>query len=151
MPMSELPAVAELLPHGPEALCLDAATLYVPGERAAARLGVRPGLWLYDEALGGIPAWAGVEIMAQALGVYVGMDARGQGRGPRVGYLIGLRGFSAARPLLENGLELEVTAECLYSEQEGIGHFDCRIIAVGVEFARANLVVWRPPPGEAPP
>ncbi len=151
MPAAELPPVAALLPHGAEALCLDAVTVYVPGARAAARLAVRSGLWLYDETLGGIPAWAGIEIMAQALGVYVGMDARDKGRGPSIGYLIGLRHFEAARPLIADGLELDVTAECLYSEQNEIGHFDCRIFAMGEEFMRANLVVWRPPPGEARP
>lgn len=151
MPASDWPAIAELLPHGPEALCLDAATAYVPGARAMARLVVRPGLWLYDEDLGGIPVWAGIEIMAQTLGIYVGMDARAKGRRPSVGYLIGMRHFRAARSLLANGLELDVTADCLYSEQEGIGHFDCRILAAGVELARANLVVWRPAPGETPP
>ncbi|MGH8225697.1 MAG: 3-hydroxylacyl-ACP dehydratase [Gammaproteobacteria bacterium] len=147
--MSALPAVSDLLPHGPEALCLDKVVLYVPGERAAARLRVRPELLLYDESLGGIPAWAGVEIMAQALGVYVGMDARDEGLGPRVGYLIGVRHFHAARPLIENGLELLVEAECRYSEPYGLGRFDCRILADDEELARANLTVWRPPPQEA--
>jgi predicted hotdog family 3-hydroxylacyl-ACP dehydratase len=146
--MSDLPAVAELLPHGANALCLDAVTRYVPGARAAARLTVRANLWLYDEALGGIPGWASIEIMAQALGVYVGLDARDLDREPGVGYLIGLRDFKAARPLIERGLALTVEAECLYSEQRGLGHFDCRILAENEELARATLTVWRPGPGE---
>ncbi|MGH8273254.1 MAG: 3-hydroxylacyl-ACP dehydratase [Gammaproteobacteria bacterium] len=149
--MSELPAIAELLPHGPEALCLDAATVYVPGERSEARLHVRPDLWLYDDDLGGIPAWAGIEIMAQTLGVYVGMDARDAGSGPQVGYLIGVRHFRAAVPLIPNGMELRVEARRRYSEQYGLGRFDSRIFAEDKELVRANLTVWRPPPGEKVP
>lgn len=149
--MSELPAIAELLPHGPEALCLDAATAYIPGERSEARLRVRPGLWLYDETLDGIPAWAGIEIMAQTLGVYVGMDARDAGRGPRMGYLIGMRHFRASAPLIPNGTELRVEALRRYSEPHGLGRFDCRILVGNTELARATLTVWRPPPGETAP
>lgn len=148
---SALPAVSALLPHGPQALCLDELALYVPGERAAARLRVRPGHLLYDEALEGIPAWAGIEIMAQALGVYVGMDAREAGRGPRVGYLIGVRRFHASRPLIESGRDVLVEAECRYSEPYGLGRFDCRILDGDEELVRASLTVWRPPPEEALP
>lgn len=146
-----LPEVSDLLPHGPQALCLDAVTLYVPGARAAASMHVRPGLLLYDESLGGVPAWAGVEIMAQALGVYVGMDARDEGPGPRVGYLIGVRHFHASRSLIGNGTDVLVEAECRSSEPYGLGRFDCRILDGAEELVRASLTVWRPPPEEAAP
>ncbi|MGH7057683.1 MAG: hypothetical protein ACREFZ_07320, partial [Acetobacteraceae bacterium] len=75
----------------------------------------------------------------------VGMDARAAGRAPQVGYLIGVRRFRAARPLMENDLELKVQAECRNFEPEALGYFHCRIHAAGEELARANLTVWRPP------
>lgn len=140
-----LPPVSELLPHGPQALCLDTAIRYVPGERVAARLRVRPELPLYDEKSGGIPAWAAIEIMAQTVGVYVGLDARAQGRGPRVGYLIGVRRFRSEREVFAAGLELTVEADCRYSESAGLGSFDCRIRDRGETLATAALSVWRPP------
>lgn len=145
-----LPPISELLPHGPQALCLDAATRYVSGERVAARLRIRSGLPLYDEELGGIPAWAAIEIMAQTVGVYVGLDARAEGRGPRVGYLIGVRRFRSNREIFVAGLELAIEADCRYSESAGLGSFDCRILEEnGSTLATATLSVWRPPEKEA--
>ncbi|MGH8427309.1 MAG: hypothetical protein ACRES7_04910 [Gammaproteobacteria bacterium] len=140
-----MPAVAELLPHGAEALCLDALAEYVAGERVTARLAVRAGLPLYDEKLGGIPAWAGIEIMAQTAGLFVGMDAIAAGGIPRVGYLIGVRRFRARCGLYEAGLELVIEANSRCSESVGLGCFVCRIEAGSKPLASATISVWRPP------
>lgn len=151
--MNEFPAVNELLPHGPEALALDAVIAWELGARAAARLTVRPSLILYDDEIKGIPAWGGIEIMAQTLGVYAGLGAKLNAETAALssspGYLVGVRHFKAARALLEDGLELNITAQCEQCESWGLGTFACRIQHAEEELVSATLSVWRPRPKEA--
>jgi len=144
--MSAYPPVEELLPHGPEARCVDRIVDFVPGGALTAELDVRPGLVLYDARREGIPAWGGIEIMAQAAGLRQGLVARSRGAGrPRLGYLIGVREFRAAAPLLAHGKTLEIVAECRAADAGGLARFECRIRAHERECVSALLTVWRAP------
>ena len=144
--MSAWPPVRTLLPHGPEACAIDAIVDFVPGRHLLADLRVHPGLTLFDAERNGVPAWAGIEIMAQAAGLYLGLAGRAQGLGrPALGYLLGVRRFRARGELLAPGADLAVEALCQSAEADGIGRFDCRILEGGQERARALLTLWRPP------
>ncbi|MDN5864524.1 MAG: hypothetical protein L0I62_04825 [Gammaproteobacteria bacterium] len=147
--MNEFPAIAALLPHGPEALALDAVTAWEPGERATARLTVRPDLILYDEAIQGIPAWGSIEIMAQTLGVYAGLNAGSAEVKSSPGYLVGVRHFRVARAVLVKGLELDISAECRHCETWGLATFACRVRHAEEELVSAVLSVWRPRPPDS--
>jgi predicted hotdog family 3-hydroxylacyl-ACP dehydratase len=148
--MNEFPAIDQLLPHGRQAVALDAVTAWEAGRFARARLTVRPALVLYDNDAAGIPAWGGIEIMAQTLGIYAALESGCTGTRPPPGYLVGVRHFCATRAALEDGLELESEAECLHCERYGLANFDCRIRHADLTLVSARLSVWRPrPAGEA--
>lgn len=144
--MNKLHAIDRLLPHGPEALALNAVTDFEPGKRARARLKVTPALVLYDKELEGVPSWGGIEIMAQALGVYAALDGGCADKRPAPGYLVGVRRYRAARPLLENGLDLDIEAECCQCAAYGLAHFNCSINHDATPLVSAALSVWRPRP-----
>lgn len=142
------PPLETLLPHGDGARCLDAIVEHVPGEHLLARLRVRPSLVLYDEARSGIPGWAGIELMAQAGGLYVGLGGYAAGeRVPRAGYLVGVRRFRTKRETFGDGEELEVDAACVSAAPEGLGRFECRILTNGQTLASALLTLWAAPGG----
>lgn len=144
--MNAYPPVEELLPHGPEARCVDRIVDFVPDGALTAALDVRPELVLYDARRHGIPAWGGIEIMAQAAGLHQGLVARSRGAGrPHLGYLIGVREFRAAESLLAHGKTLEIVAECRAADAGGLARFDCRILWNGQERVSALLTVWRAP------
>jgi predicted hotdog family 3-hydroxylacyl-ACP dehydratase len=101
----------------------------------------------------GVPAWVGIEYMAQAVAAWSGARARGRGGSPRIGYLLGSRRYEAAVPVFEVGAELRVLAQCELTAENGLGMFDCRIEHGGRVVASGRLSVFEPPdnPEEASP
>jgi predicted hotdog family 3-hydroxylacyl-ACP dehydratase len=98
----------------------------------------------------GVPAWVGIEYMAQAVAAWSGAKARKVGGSPRIGYLLGCRRYEAAVPVFEAGAELVVHAQCELTAENGLGMFDCRIEQDGRVLANGRLSVFEPPqdPGE---
>ena len=93
----------------------------------------------------GVPAWVGIEYMAQAVAAWSGARARSGGGSPRIGYLLGSRRYEAAVPAFEIGAELEVFAQCELMGDNGLGMFDCRITQDGRVLASGRLSVFEPP------
>jgi predicted hotdog family 3-hydroxylacyl-ACP dehydratase len=93
----------------------------------------------------GMPAWVGIEYMAQAVAAWSGARARAGGGSPRIGYLLGSRRYEAAVPAFEVGAELQVFAQCELMGDNGLGMFDCRIEQDGRVLASGRLSVFEPP------
>lgn len=93
----------------------------------------------------GVPAWVGVEYMAQAIAAWAGCRARRQGGEPSIGFLLGTRRYEAKWPNFPSGVLLRVEAICELLGDNGLGMFACRIIAGDEEVANANVSVFEPP------
>ena len=93
----------------------------------------------------GVPAWIGIEYMAQAVAAWSGARARTGGGSPRIGYLLGSRRYEASVPVFEVGAELRVFAHCELMAGNGLGMFDCRIEQGGRVLASGRLSVFEPP------
>ena len=112
-------------------------------ERIEARVRVpADGLFMGAD---GVPAWVGIEYMAQAVAAWSGARARTGGGSPRIGYLLGSRRYEAAVPAFEVGAELQVFAQCELMGDNGLGMFDCRIEQHGRVLASGRLSVFEPP------
>ncbi len=92
----------------------------------------------------GVPAWVGVEYMAQAIAAWSGARTREGGGSPRIGFLLGSRRYEAAVPLFEAGAELLVHAQCELLGENGLGMFGCRIEQDGRVLASGRLSVFEP-------
>lgn len=140
--MSELlPPITELVPHqGP--MCLLDRVIAAEGERLSAEVVVpAQGLFSHDDGVG---AWVGIEYMAQAVAAWAGWQARAQGHAPRIGLLLGTRRYRCSVPRFAAGQRLQVDIERGYQADNGLGQFECRIHADGVELASALLTVFGP-------
>ncbi|MBW8757194.1 MAG: hotdog family protein [Burkholderiales bacterium] len=93
----------------------------------------------------GVPAWVGIEYMAQAVAAWSGARARAAGGSPKVGYLLGSRRYEAAVPVFPVGADLRVLAQCELMGDNGLGMFDCRIEHGGRVLASGRLSVYEPP------
>jgi predicted hotdog family 3-hydroxylacyl-ACP dehydratase len=102
------------------------------------------GLFVRD---GAVPAWVGIEYMAQTVSAWAGARARGQGGAPRAGLLLGSRRYEARRNAFPSGARLRVEARCELMGANGLGQFDCRIEMDGEEVATARIAVFDPPGG----
>jgi len=140
---SDFPSVAELLPHRAPMRLLDAVL-----EAGADH--VRVAAIVRDEApfgdgTGGVPAYVGVEYMAQAACVYSGLELRGQGLPPKIGLLFGVRLYRSTLPRFSAGQRLQVCARLTLREASGLAAFDCEIFgAQGESLAQADIKAFRP-------
>ncbi len=90
----------------------------------------------------GLPAFTGIEFMAQAVAAWAGFRELAAGREVRPGLLLGTRRFESSRPWLEEGLMLDIHIERMLEDESGVGAFDCRIEASGLhQQARIKAVM----------
>lgn len=132
--------VSELLPHAPPMVLLDRAMSY-DETSLTAEVDIRP-----DSVLGtadGVPAWVGIEYMAQAVAAHAGFKARLDGKQPAVGYLLGTRSYKSSLASFPPGATLRIHIQALFAEM-GLGAFACRIDLNG-EVASATINVYQPP------
>jgi len=96
-------------------------------------------------AADGVPAWVGIEYMAQAVAAWSGARAQAGGGSPRIGYLLGSRRYEATVAAFAIGAELQVFAQCELMGDNGLAMFDCRIAQDGRVLASGRLSVFEPP------
>lgn len=119
--------------------------LEVDAQRSVAELQV-PADGLFVRG-GAVPAWIGIEYMAQTVSAWAGGRARRSGGGPRVGLLLGSRRYESRVAAFPAGARLRVEAVCELMGDNGLGVFDCRIHMDGTEVATARISVFDPPDG----
>jgi predicted hotdog family 3-hydroxylacyl-ACP dehydratase len=138
------PALVALLPHEPPMVLIDRVlssdpecfeTEVVIDERTE-----------FAEA-DGVPAWVGIEYMAQTVAAQAGDGARAQGLPPAVGFLLGTRRFSTALSRFPLGSRLVVRVAPVFIDGQ-VGVFDCKILMGDEEIAAAIINTFQPPRGE---
>ncbi|MFS2157747.1 hotdog family protein [Pseudomonas sp. Pseusp122] len=134
--------LAELLPHAGDMILIDEVVAF-DEEQIHTRLTVTPG-GLFNLANGDMPAWVGVELMAQSVAAYAGCQARTKGEAVELGFLLGSRKFECNVEQFPAGSLLQIHALRSLQDDNGMGVFECRLTGPGIEaFARLN--VYRPP------
>lgn len=90
-----------------------------------------------------VPAWVGIEYMAQSIAAYAGLQAKTNGQPVKVGFLLGTRCFEANVTGFKKGSELTVTVKELCRDEQGLAVFQCLITNGRVE-VKANVNVYQP-------
>lgn len=134
--------LAELLPHAGDMILIE-QILAFDEEQIHTRLIVRPD-GLFSRADGGLPAWVGIELMAQSVAAYAGCHARQRGDAVALGFLLGTRKFQCNVDHFPAGTELTIHGIRSLEDDNGMGVFECHINAPGIH-ATARLNVFRPP------
>lgn len=89
-----------------------------------------------------VPAWLGIEYMAQTIAAFGGMKRRLAGNPLNLGFLLGTRRYVSNVGTFSVGSVLTVSVKRLVEDQ-GLGVFDCRISAEGISVS-AKLNVYQP-------
>ena len=141
--MNVLPPIEELLPHRAPMLLIDAVTEF-EGNRIRCVATPRANAW-YAADDGAMPAWIGIELMAQAVAAHVGLSARREGRPPKPGVLLGTRVYQAAVAHFEPDRQLLLEGVQTFHESGGLACYDCRIQSeTGACLASAALTAFEP-------
>lgn len=134
--------VAELLPHAGDMVLLDAVEVF-DAESIETRLEVKPS-GLLNLPNGSLPAWVGIEIMAQTVAAFAGCHARQDGLPVELGFLLGTRSFQCNVEHFPAGSLLRIRAIRSLQDDNGMGVFECHLDGPGIH-AEARLNVFRPP------
>ncbi|MDY7567653.1 hotdog family protein [Pseudomonas sp. RTC3] len=134
--------IAELVPHAGDMILID-QVLTFDEEQIHTRLKVRPG-GLFSRADGSLPAWVGIELMAQSIAAYAGCKARAQGHKVQLGFLLGTRKFECNVEHFPAGSELTIHALRSLQDDNGMGVFECHLTGPGIK-AMARVNVYCPP------
>lgn len=117
--------ISELLMHRPPMLLIDqvdtfdaesVTMLYTPDTQA----------W-YADAEGNMPAWIGIELMAQAIGCHVALNKRLLRQAPKQGVLLGSRRYNANVPAFNGNTPLRIHAVMIFRDESGLAAYDCTI------------------------
>jgi predicted hotdog family 3-hydroxylacyl-ACP dehydratase len=132
--------VAGILPHSGQMVLLDRIVEFHE-DSLTAELIVRDDNLFDNEK--GIPAWVGIEYMAQAVAAHAGIKSKLAGEPIKLGFLLGTRRYNSniASFAAGTGLTIKITT---IIQDEKLGVFDCTIRGDGIEI-NANLNVYQPP------
>ncbi|CAI8994396.1 hotdog family protein [Pseudomonas zeae] len=134
--------LAELLPHAGDMILIDSITSF-DDEQIYTRLTVKPD-GLFNLPDGSLPAWVGIELMAQSVAAFAGCHARQKGNPVELGFLLGTRKFECNVEAFPAGSELTIHGLRSLEDDNGMGVFECHINGAGIH-ASARLNVFRPP------
>ncbi len=129
-----------LLPHTGCMVLLDRIIAFSE-EGLTAELTVRGDQLFSQEPV--VPAWIGIEYMAQSIGAYVGIKSTLAGEPIKLGYLLGTRRYKANIPGFRVGTILSITIKKIMQDEQ-LGVFECKIYGQDIEII-ANLNVYQPP------
>lgn len=135
----------DLLPHKPPMVLLsdyiDADT-----EIAICRVDIGTSSPFFDTQKQGVPAYVGIEYMAQTVAVYSGAQGQRLGQAPKVGFLLGTRKYHAQVSHFHLGQQLEIRVKKVIEDSSGLSVFQCEIISIDDSqlLVQAKLNVFQP-------
>lgn len=131
--------VAELVPHSGEIVLLD--EVHDVSESALKASTRVRGDGLFNVTPEAVPAFIGVEYMAQAIAAWAGWRGRQAGEPVKPGLLLGAREFTANVANLPVGTELEIQVDRVIEMENGLAVFDGVVKGEAVEItARLSVL-----------
>jgi len=132
-------AAAELLPHAGPMLLVRRVLSHSP-ERTVCAVEVADSE-LFRAADGRVPAYVGLEYMAQCIAAHGGLAARALGAAPSPGLLVGAKQLALHREWLATDESLEVSARLL-GRAGALASFRCELRAGEELVADGTLSVY---------
>lgn len=136
------PSVDDVLPHRGTMRLVD-EIVACSDDAVTVLASIDRNAW-YADADGAMPAWIGIELMAQAIAAHVGLLAMRAGGRARPGVLLGASRYEALAPSFARGACLRIEAKEVLKSEEGHGAYECTIAAEERCVARAVVKVFQP-------
>lgn len=134
-------SVAELVPHAGRMILIDDILSYDDTMLTVTLTLCHKSLFLNTDDQ--VPAWVGIEYMAQTIAAWAGIQAKRRGEPVRIGYLLGTRRYQSCVRSFHKGDHLIVRAVKVYQGNE-VGVFNCEIIRDEKILVTAALNVYQP-------
>ncbi len=145
------PAIEKLVPHAQPMLLID-RILAADDTSLKAEVGIDENSLFYDTE-NGVPAYVGIEYIAQAVSAYSGWrawEASKTGKSePRIGYLLGTRKMTLHDAFFKAGDHLTIDVENIFEDGE-MGVFDGTVCQNGQIIVSARINVYQPKAEQTP-
>lgn len=138
-----IPPIETLIPHRGTMRLLDRIVGF-DSNAAVGECTPCADAWYAEGDVPGMPAWIGLELMAQTIAAHVSLVKRRQGLPPKLGVLLGTRAYRAESAVFAAGQTLRIRVSCLISDATGLGAYDCVIEGEQGVLATAVLKVFEP-------
>ncbi|HMB57059.1 MAG TPA: hotdog family protein [Arenimonas sp.] len=138
--------IEDVVPHRGAMLLVD-RLIFCDDDNVVVEADVGAGNQFADDT--GVPAWVGIEYMAQAIAAWAGYRALARQETVKLGFLLGTRRYTCARSVFAFGLRLRIEGHRELFGENGLGLFACRILDGDEEIATANVSVFEPQNPEA--
>jgi predicted hotdog family 3-hydroxylacyl-ACP dehydratase len=105
----------------------------------------------FFESGAGVPAWVGLEYMAQAAAALAGARAMNKNRPVRPGFIVSCREYISKVSVFEPGSRLRVTVRALSPDILGTSSFACAIVDLerdSASLVEGRLTVFEPETGD---
>lgn len=133
--------IEALIPHSGEMILLDEVLQSDHDSIVASCTPKAEGL--LHRADGSVPAWVGIEYMAQAIAAFAGIEAKRAGQEIRLGFLLGTRHYHSNVTHFLPGQPLMIRAERSIEDSNGLSVFNCTIEGSDVR-VEASINVFQP-------
>ena len=141
MQVADLPKNADFfIPHRAPMLLVD-EWIDIQDNGCVATVTIHPQMPFFEEA--GLPSWVGIEIMAQTIALYAGVQQRLKGEEPKLGFLLGSKKFEMAQDYFAVGEQLTINIQLQFLNRHQIGIFECSI-ATEQGVSLATILVAQP-------
>ena len=91
----------------------------------------------------GVPAWIGLEYMAQTISAHAGLQERQNNHPPKLGFLVGTRKYLCSAEYFPFGQTLRVMVQRELQADNGLSVFSCSLEGQAIS-ASANINVFQP-------
>tara|TARA_R110000868_G_scaffold66247_5_gene197444 strand:+ start:5750 stop:6229 length:480 start_codon:yes stop_codon:yes gene_type:complete len=141
----DMAPVEELVRHRGQMLLID-RLVEASASHAVGEVTITPRSSFF-RAGRGVPAYVGLEYMAQTVAAFDGARRLKSGEAPAIGFLLGTRRYASKVKFFLAETLLSVHVSMVFSEG-GMASFECVISSFGEELVTASLNVYRPEKGE---
>lgn len=111
--------------------------------KAVAEAIPRSNRW-YSNSAGNMPAWIGIELMAQTVAAHIALKKRQENLPVKMGALLGTRQYRPARSSFFADVPLSISVHMILRDPSGLGAYDCSIASDDDTIAVATLKVYEP-------
>jgi predicted hotdog family 3-hydroxylacyl-ACP dehydratase len=137
-----LPLIEDILLHRGNMLLIDRVIAFSK-KSTTTEYSPRCGTW-YSDTEGKMPAWIGIELMAQAIAAHVGMVKHSEGLAQKHGVLVGTRSYRSTLPSFAADVPLQTQVTVAYQDISGLSAYDCSIACGDTTLATATIKVFEP-------
>lgn len=135
--------LTQVLPHRAPMVLIDSLKCY-SSEHAECEVTIAPSSMFFDCETDSVPAYVGIEYMAQSIAAFAGANDIDNGHEVGVGFLLGSRRYNAFTNGFRIGAKLTINVKRLYQEDSGLSVFDCNIVEQEEILAEAKVNVFQP-------